>query len=369
MGNRASDNISHVSLIISSQTETAMVPWFIIFPRYNKTPTRCNLCSLVFHSFYGFSKYCWARFSDASNEAMNGMAWFRGEAGQQGFNSMNFQSMNMIPWMQQRFDPSGLRNDLSQQYQAMLAAGLQNFNGGELLKNQSMQFQQPLHYLQNLISPHTVPAQTQMLSDNMQRPLQPQVDNQTDKNQQDNTYHGAYFVQQGQPFDIPSSSFLKSEFTTSNDKFPAQSTMQNMGSSICPDGSSNLLNFSRIGEPVLNEQSSQQSWMVKFAESSGNGGSSSKTLQPYSGNDEQNPALFGANIDSSALLIPPTMSIGGTVHADISSVPQGQSGYQSPLYGCVQDSSDMLQRAGELDQPISTRTFVKVHLWKFILEN
>ncbi|KAL2531184.1 Auxin response factor 8 [Abeliophyllum distichum] len=89
-------------------------------------------------------------FQDGSNEAINGMTWMRGETGEQGLNSMNFQSVGMFPWMQQRVDPTVLRNDLNQQYQAILAAGLQNCGSGDLLKEQLMQFQQqPVHYLQH----------------------------------------------------------------------------------------------------------------------------------------------------------------------------------------------------------------------------
>lgn len=317
------------------------------------------------------------------------MAWLRGEAGSQGFNSLNFQSVGMIPLMQQRFDPIGSRNDLTQQYQAMLAGGMQNFGSGELLKNQLMQFQQPVHYLsstgghntaaqlhhgpQSLISPHMLPTQSQMLSDNLQRPLEQQIDSQAEKREQEHTYQEAYFAQHDQlqqrlMFDIPSSSITKPDFATSNNKFSvsmAHSTMQNLLSSICPEGSGNLLNFSRIGEPILNEQSPQQSWMAKFSVSPANGCSSSKTCAPFSSKDAsaeldldvQTHALFGANIDSSALLTPTTASSVGTVHADTQS---GPSGYQSPLYGGIQDSSDVLQTTGELDQPTNARAFVKV---------
>ncbi|KAK6127536.1 hypothetical protein DH2020_038739 [Rehmannia glutinosa] len=323
-------------------------------------------------------------FQDTSNEAINGMAWLRGEAGEQGFNSMNFQSVGMFPWMQQRFDPTGLRNDLSQQYQAMLAAGLQNFGSGELLKHQPVQFQQPVHYLQLAgnhnplpqqpsVSSHMLPLQTQMLSDNMQRPLQQQVDNQSGEHPQQHTYQEAFLVQS----DIPSPSFTKSDFANSDgNKFSssvAHSSMQNMLGSLCPEGSGNLVNFSRTGQPMLNEQSS---WAAKFAQSPVGGSSNSKPLVPYSGKDAsieqetcnnsldvQSQALFGANIDSSALLLPTTVSSIGTssVHADLFSMPLGSTGYQSPLYGYGQDSSDMLHNTGQVDQPTANRTFVKVY--------
>lgn len=306
---------------------------------------------------------------DGSNEAINTMAWLRGEAGSQGFNSVDFQSAGMIPWMQQRFDPMGMRTDLTQQYQAMLAGELQN---------QLMQFQQPVHYLpssgshssvsqpqqgaQSLVSPHMLPTQTQILSDNMQRPLEQQVDIQAGKREQEHTYQEAYLVQHDQlqqrpTFDILSSSISNTKFSSS------------MPHSIGAEG--NLLSFSRISEPLLTEQSPQQSWMAKFTQSPGSGCSSSRTLAQFPGKDAsvelescsldvQNEAPFGANINSSALLMPTTASIVGTVHADISSIQSEASRFQSnPLYGCVQDSSDVLQTTGELEQP--TSTFVKVY--------
>nr|ANI70191.1 auxin response factor ARF19 [Salvia miltiorrhiza] len=337
----------------------------------------------VLCSSNGVTKHSSTPISVAGNEAINGMAWLRGEVGSQGFNSLNFQSVGMIPLMQQRFDPIGSRNDLTEQYQAMMAGGLQNFGSGELLKNQLMQFQQPIHYLsstgshnpvaqlqhgpQSLVSPHMHPTQSQMLPDNLQRPLEQQIDNQAEKREQEHTYREAYFsqhdqLQQRPMFDIPSSSISKSDFTTSNDKFSASvahSTMQNMLSSICPEGGGNFLSFLRLGEPIINEQSPQQSW--KFTQSPANGCSSSKTCAPFSGKDAsvqlescsldvQTHALFGANIDSSA-------SVVGTVHSDVQS---GPSGCQSPLYGCVQDSFDVLQSTGELDRP-NAHAFVKVY--------
>lgn len=319
---------------------------------------------------YGLTKSSSAPISDASNEAINGMAWLRGEAASQGFNSVNYQSMGMIPLMQQRFDPVGSRNDLSQQYQAMVAGGLQNFGSSELLKNQFLQFQQPLHYNQpqhgphSSVSPHMLPTQTQMLSGNLQRPLEQQIEGQAEKRAQEQNYQEAYFaaqhdqLQQRPMFDIQSSSISKPEFSTSNHKFPASMAHPTMQNLLSPDGSSNLLDFSRIGEPILNEHSPQQSWISKFTESTANG---SKTVGPFSGKDAsvevescsmdvQNQALFGANIGSSALLIPTSASVVGTVHADIQS---GPSGYQNPLYGCVEDSSDVLQTT-------DARNFVKV---------
>lgn len=333
--------------------------------------------------------------SDAGSEAINGMPWLRGEASEQGFNSINFQSVGMLPWMQQRFDPTGLRNDLNQQYQAMLAAGLQNYGSGELLKHQLMPFQQPVHYLQHsgsqnpqsqqqhIIQPSvsslTLPLQTQMLSDNMQRPMQQQVDNQSEEHLQHHTYQEAYLEQHDQlqrrhPSDIPSPSFTKSEFPNSQIKFPASmahSSVQNM--------LGNHLNLSSVGQAMLDEQSPQHSWVAKFAQTPVSGGPNSKLLPPYSGKDAsveqetcsldvQNHSLFGANIDSSGLLLPTTVSrvVTSSVQADMFPMPLGSSGYQSPLYGYVQDSSELLHNTGQVDQSTLTRTYVKVAVRDFV---
>lgn len=76
------------------------------------------------------------------------MMWLRGGSGEHGLHSLNFQGVGLYPWMQQRMDPTLLGNDPNQQYQAMLAAGMQNLGSAYLLRHQVMQFQQPLQCLQ-----------------------------------------------------------------------------------------------------------------------------------------------------------------------------------------------------------------------------
>ncbi|KAL7094190.1 hypothetical protein ACP275_11G086300 [Erythranthe tilingii] len=296
-------------------------------------------------------------FQDGGNETMNGMTWLRGDEGG-GFNPMNFQSAGTFPWMQQRFDPSALRNDPNQ-YQAMLSAGLQN-DHRDLLKNQLLQFQQqqqPMHYLQHSPVPSNIlPLQTQMLSDNMQRTPH-QVENNPSEQQQQHAYQEAFL-----PSDIPSPSFTKSDFANSDsNKFSSHSGVQNMLGS----GSGNLVNFSITGHhhhqqhSIVNEQSAQQSWAAKFAQSpvGGGTGKDSASIQ-----EQDQAALFGANMDSSALLLPTTVSSMG---ADMMfSMPLGSSvGYQTTLYGYVQDSSDnnMLHAAAQVDQQSPNPTFVKVY--------
>ncbi|XP_009612885.1 auxin response factor 8-like [Nicotiana tomentosiformis] len=340
-------------------------------------------------------------FQENNSETINGMAWLRGEGGDQGPHLMNLQSFGMLPWMQQRVDPTILRNDLNQQYQAMLATGLQNFGSGDMLKQQLMQFQQPVQYLQHAgshnpllqqqqqqqamqqqqaIHQHMLPAQTQM--DNVQRQPQQQVGNQMDDQAHQHSYQEAYQIshsqlQQKQPSNIPSQSFSKPDFADPNSKFAASiaPSVIPMGlGSLCSEGSSNFLNFNRIGQQsVIMEQPPQKSWMSKFGHSELNAGSNSSSLPAY-GKDTptsqetcslnaQNQTLFGANVDSSGLLLPTTVSNVSTtpIDADMSTMPLGTSGFQNSLYGYVQDSSDLLHNAGQVDSLNATRTFVKVY--------
>ncbi|XP_057809319.1 auxin response factor 8-like isoform X1 [Salvia miltiorrhiza] len=291
-------------------------------------------------------------FQDAGSEAINDMLWLRSEAGEAGFNSINFQSVGMLPWMQQRFDPTALRNDLNQQYQAIMAAGLQN------------QFQQPVDYLQqsgshnpqtqqqHTIQPSvpslTLPLQTQMLSDNMQRPTPHQV------SEENHTYQEAYLARHLS--DIPSPWFTKSEF--SNSASVTHPCVQNMLGSLCPEGSSgNLVNSSRAGQATLDEQSPQHSWVAKYS------GKDASMEQENCSLDVQNhQSLFGASVDS-GLLLPTTVSrvCTSSVQADIFPMPLGSCGFQSPLYGYVQDSSDLLHNRGQVDQPTPDRIYVKVY--------
>ncbi|CAA2968416.1 auxin response factor 8-like [Olea europaea subsp. europaea] len=326
--------------------------------------------------------------TDGCNEAINGMAWMRGETGEQGLNSMNFPSVGMFPWMQQRVDPTVLRNDLNLQYQAILAAGLQHCASGDLLKDQQFQ-QQPVQYLQHsgshnlqlqqqeviqpTITSHMLPTQTQVLSDK-------QINNAAKEHQQRHNYRESFLMQrdqlqQRQPSDVPSPSFKKSDLTNLNSKFAASIApgMQNMLGSLCSKGSGNLLSFARPDESILRELSPQQSWVAKFSLSPNSNCSNSASLPPYSGKnssaeqgtcslDAQNHSLFGANIDTAGLLLPTIFSSIATssVHADMSSMQLGSSGFQSPLYSYVQDSSELLHNSGQVDQPAATCTFVKV---------
>ncbi|GER37041.1 auxin response factor [Striga asiatica] len=258
-------------------------------------------------------------YQDPGNEAINGMGWLRAEAtGDQTFNPMNFQPVSMFPWthqQQQRFDPTSLRNDLSQHYHAMLAAGLHTYGSSELLKHHpQQQLQQPSHYLQlagGHNPPHALPLQTQMLPEPHQ---------------------------QSPAADVASPSFTKLDFSNL------------LGN--------NLLNF--------NEQvSAQQSWAEKFGSGSG---AKSMEQQESCSLDVQTQELYG--VDSSTLVLPTTVSgVGPSSSAHAEMFPMqllGSSGYQNPLYGYGQDSSDVMRSAGQVDQPTGDCTFVKADV---LLEN
>ncbi|KAJ9172899.1 hypothetical protein P3X46_016092 [Hevea brasiliensis] len=348
---------------------------------------------------------------DNRDEAGNGLMWLRGGTGEQGIHSLNFQAVNMFPWTQQRLDPALLGNDQNQWYQAMLATGLPNLGSGDPLRQQFMQFQQPFQYLQQSsshcpllqlqqqhqaiqqsTSHNILQAQNQISTESLPRHLlQQQLNNQTDdhtqqqhkQQQQQHSYHDALQIQgeqlQRQQPNVPSPSFSKTDFMDSNTKYSASTTpIQNMLGSMCAEGSGNLLDFTRTGQSTLTtltEQLPQQSWVPKYAHSQVNAYTNSLSLprpypekdpamEPESCNlDAQNHTNFGVNIDSSGLLLPTTLPryASSTVDADVSSMPLGDSGFQNSIYGGVQDSSELLPSAGQVDPPTPSRTFVKVY--------
>ncbi|KAI4307727.1 hypothetical protein L6164_030883 [Bauhinia variegata] len=328
---------------------------------------------------------------DGRDDATNGLMWLRG--GDQGLNSINFQGVGLLPWMQQRLDPTLLGNDHNQQYQAMMAAGLQSLGNGDLLRQQMMHFQQPFNYLQQAgnhssrqlqqpVPSNILQPQGQVLTENLsQHLLQKSHKNQEDQaQQQQSTYHDTLLIQndqlhQRQHSNVPSPSYSKPDFLDSTVKFSASvPSGQSMLSSLCPEGSGNLLNLSRSSQPVLTEQLPQQSWNPKYPSMQVNAFGNSVLHTQYTGKDSamvpshynsdtQNPTLFGVNIDSSGLLLPTTVpgftsSPAGT---EASTMPLGDSGFQSPLYACMQDSSELLQSAGQIDPQNQNQTFVKVY--------
>ncbi|KAK6796526.1 hypothetical protein RDI58_004227 [Solanum bulbocastanum] len=331
-------------------------------------------------------------YQDSNNEAINRMAWLRGNTDELGPHSMNLQSFGMLPWMQQRVDSTIIPNDINQHYQAILPTGLQSFGSGDLMKQQLVQFQQPVHYLQHAstdnsilqqqqimqqaVHQHMLPARTQMLSENLQRQSEQQSNNQSEEQAHQHAYQEAFQtphdqLQQRQPSNV-SSPFLKADLNSKFSASVAPLGVQDMLGSLCSEGSSNKLNINRTGPSVIIEQPAQQSWMSKFTESQLTTCSNSSPLPTYGKYTSINPwencsmgfqnqGLFGANVDSSGRLLPTTVSIVTTTCADMSLMPLGASGYQNSLYGHVQDSSELLHNAGQIDPPNATHTFVKVY--------
>lgn len=150
--------------------------------------------------------------------------------------------------------------------------------------------------------------------------------------------------------------------------------MQSMLGSLS-EGSGNLLNFSGAGPSMLRQQLSQQSLGSKYEPSQVHDFVHSMSLSSsYNrkdavvstencNTDSQNPAVFGVHIDSSGLLLPATVSSFATsVDPGVSSITLGDSGFHNSIYGCMQDSSELLHNVGQIDQPTPTRTFVKVRV-------
>ncbi|KAL5811945.1 hypothetical protein ACOSQ3_026895 [Xanthoceras sorbifolium] len=336
---------------------------------------------------------------DNRDQAANLLMWLRGGTGEQGMPSLNFQSVGMLPWMQQRLDPSLLGNDANQQYQAIFAAGMQS---GDPMSQHVLQLQQPFQHLQqtgshnpllqlkqeqhqdamhqpishNLLQPHS-----EILTDHMPRHLLQQLNNQPEEQaqQQQRIYSDALQMQsdqllQRQQSNVASPSFPKTDFMDSSTEISASITpMQNMLGSL-PEGTGSFLNFSRTGQSMHNDQLTQQSWGQKYARSEVHSFMNSVS-QPSSYNgkvavvepencnsDAQTSTMFGLNLDSSGLLLPTTVSsFNNSVDPDMSSMPLGDSGFHNSLYECMQDSSELLHNAGRVDQLTPSKTFVKVY--------
>ncbi|KDO57328.1 hypothetical protein CISIN_1g003544mg [Citrus sinensis] len=314
-------------------------------------------------------------FNDNRDETASGLNWLRGGTGEQGLTTLNFQSLGMFPWMQQRVEPSFLGNDHNQQYQAMLAAGMQS---GDPVRQQFMQLQQPFQYLQQSGSQNPLQLKQQQ---HLLQQLNSQAEDRAQQQQQpqQHMYHDALQIRtdellQRQQSNLPSPSFSKANFMDSSTEISVSiSPMQNMLGSL-PEGSGNLLNFSGAGPSMLRQQFPQQSLGSKYEPSQVRDFVHSMSLpSSYNGKDaavgtencntdSQNSVVFGVHIDSSGLLLPTTVSSFTTsVDPGVSSMPLGDSGFHNSMYGCMQDSSELLHNVGQIDQLTPTRTFVKVY--------
>ncbi|CAI0627048.1 unnamed protein product [Linum tenue] len=343
--------------------------------------------------------------ADSRDENVNSLMWLRGGAGD-GIPPMNFQPVNMLPWMQQRVDPSLLRNDQNQWYQAMLAASLNGTGNGDPMRQQFLQFQQqppmqqyqqhsgnnyhPMLQLQQQqanqqsVSPNILGAHNPVSSDGLPQHLlqQQQLGNQPDNQsqQQEPSYQDPLQIQNDQlhrgQSSVHSPSFSKTDLIDPSTKFlGSTSTIQNMLGSLGPEGSGNLLDLTRIGQSSMTEQLNQEPWVPKYTQAQVNAftGSMShpnlypadKDSTPKLGNgsiEAQSPNNFGMNIESSGLLLPTTVPRVATTSLsdpDVSSMPLSEAGFQNSLY-CQQDSSDFLPGTGPVESLNGGPTFVKV---------
>ncbi|KAK9013138.1 hypothetical protein V6N11_041157 [Hibiscus sabdariffa] len=324
---------------------------------------------------------------DNRDDISNGLMWPTSGSGEQGLQSLNLQSFGSYPWMQQKLDSSFPGNDYNLQYQHMLANGLQNLVSGDLLRQQFQQsyVQQPgshssLLQHQRAASqsvPHDImqAQQFQILTENLPPVLgQEEVSNQSEEQaQQQHNVIQSDQLQPRQLVNVPSS-FQKPGFIDSTKFSESGPPLLNMLGSLCPESSANLLNYSTTGQSMLGDQLPQQSWAPKYTHSQINAFASSTSVPQVSpgkdtiteldiGNtDTPNPSHFGVNNDSYGLLLPTSMPgfTTSSSEADVPSIPLGDPSFQNPLYGCMQDSSE-LQHTGLVDPPTPTRTFVKVY--------
>lgn len=302
--------------------------------------------------------------------------------------------------MQQRLDLAQLGTDNNQQYQAMLAAGLQNMGGGDPLRQQFVQLQEPHHqYLQQSASHnselmlqqqqqqqashHLMHAQTQIMSENL--PLRQEVSKQPAGGQQSvdqNAYLNAFKMQNGQlqqqwqqHSDMPSPSFTDASNKYGTTASPMQQNSASPGSA--GQHGSNLLNFSITGQSVLPEQLMGEGWSPKASNTFSEplslpqayAGGKSLALEPASAN--VNPSVFGVDPGSSGLFLPSTVprfasSSGGD--AEAYPISLADSGFENSLYNsCMQDTThELLHGVGQINSSNQTKNFVKVGWFWFI---
>ncbi|CAO2836947.1 unnamed protein product [Amaranthus hypochondriacus] len=338
--------------------------------------------------------------SDNIDDTANSLMWLRGQGGEQGLNSMNFQSLGMFPWMQSRVDSLLPLGNQNQQYQALLSPTFQNLRGGDMLNPQMMQFQQPIQYLQQSTSqiPMLQQQQQQQLihSSLTQQMLQGQSQVSKDTLPQ-RVLSTEYFKHSGglsnqqlcgsEAFSLPnnemqsrqqltmSSALGKADTSSGNAEITnsTHSPVQNILSSARTEGISNFSDISHVNQTMLNEQSSQHPLVSLNSFTPINAFGNSVSLPPYPGKDTsletgncsldvQNHNVFGANLDSSGLVLPMTMPTTyrtSSNDTELCSLPSGASGYHN-MYGCNSNSPE-LHSEGQGDLPNPTRTFVKVY--------
>ncbi|KAG2575578.1 hypothetical protein PVAP13_7KG382600 [Panicum virgatum] len=340
-------------------------------------------------------KHPWYSGVAALHDESNALMWLRGVAGEGGFQSLNFQSPGIGSWGQQRLHPSLLSND-HDQYQAVVAAAAASQSGG-YLKQQFLHLQQPMQSPQEQCNLNPLlqqqimqqASQQQLVSpdsQNMQSVLSPSsIQQQLHQLQQMQHAHNdqKQKIQPDQPYQVPSSAVLPSPTSlpshlrekfgfsdpnVNSSSYISSSIHENMLESNFLQGSSKCVDLSRFNQPLVSEQQQQQAWKQKFMGSQsmsfgGSGSLNSPTSKDGSvdnkvGHDGQNQSLFSPQVDNSSLLYNMVPNLTSNVaDNNISAIPSGSTYLQNPTYGCLDDSSGLLQNTGENDP--TTRTFVK----------
>ncbi|CAM0902427.1 unnamed protein product [Alopecurus aequalis] len=351
-------------------------------------------------------KHPWYSGVAGLHDDSNALMWLRGVAGDGGYQSLNFQSPGIGSWGQQRLHPSLLSTD-HDQYQAVVAAAAASQSGG-YLKQQYLNLQQPMQspqehcnlnpllqqqILQQASQQQTVSAENQniqtMLNSSaiqhqiqqLQQMQQAHID-QKQKIQSEQTYQIPASAGLPSPTSLPSHLREKFGFSDPNansSSFTTSSSSDNMLESNFLQGNSKAVDLSRFNQPVVNEQQQQQhqqqqqqqqAWKQKFmgSQSLSFGGSGllnsptskDSSLENKIGSDGQNQSLFSPQVDSSSLLYNMVPNLTSNVADNsMSTIPSGSTYLQSPMYGCLDDSSGIFQNTGENDP--SSRTFVKVY--------
>uniref|UniRef100_A0A166CKJ8 Auxin response factor n=1 Tax=Daucus carota subsp. sativus TaxID=79200 RepID=A0A166CKJ8_DAUCS len=291
------------------------------FPLRLKRPWPPGLPSfngkLILHSYYDNGNphdyILPTRIKDESLGMNSPLMWLRGDNGEQAFQSLNFQGLGVSPWMQPRVDASMLGMQTADIYQAMAAAALQEMRTVDTSKHSNpsaMQFQQT----------------------------------QDEDSQLNFSRSAALLTSAGWP-----------------PKRVAVDPLLSSGVS-----QSFLPQLQQLGS--LHTNSSQDAF----------------PLLPYNGrdcsidqggdNDSHRPLLFGANIDSTSLLVQNGISGLGGVGSDgnSTSVPFTSSNYMSnagvdfslnpsiTASSCI-DETNFLQSHENLVQKDTPPTFVKVY--------
>jgi hypothetical protein len=223
--------------------------------------------------------------------------------------------------------------------------------------------------IQAMLNSSAIQHQLQQL----QQMQQAHID-QKQKIQSDQTYQIPTIASLPSPTSLPSHLREKFGFSdpVTSPSFTTSSSSDNMLESNFLQGNSKAVDLSRFNQPAVSEQQQQQqqqAWKQKFmgSQSLSFGGSGllnsptskDSSLENKIGSDAQNQSLFSPQAENSSLLYNMVPNLTSNVaDNNMSTIPSGSTYVQSPMYGCLDDSSGIFQNTGENDP--SSRTFVKV---------